>query len=99
MARWSRRRTVDEPLELSASAEVHPTSLVASAARLKNMDGLAWRSYKFGDDTWQTEAWRLYDIVGELRFISNWVGSACSRVRIYVAEVDDNGRVQKEVAE
>jgi hypothetical protein len=63
------------------------------------MDGLAWRSYKFGDDTWQTEAWRLYDIVGELRFISNWVGSACSRVRIYVAEVDDNGRVQKEVAE
>jgi hypothetical protein len=61
------------------------------------MDGLGWRTYKFGDDTWQTEAWRLYDIVGELRFVSNWIGSACSRVRIYVAEVDDNGRVQKEV--
>lgn len=96
MARWNRRREPTEPLELPASHEA-PQSLIASAARMK-MDGLAWRSYKFGDDTWQTEAWRLYDIVGELRFIANWVGSACSRVRIYVAEVDDNGRVQKEVA-
>lgn len=82
-------------------AEVEPatqprSSLVASAARIK-MDGLGWRTYKFGDDTWQTEAWRLYDIVGELRFVANWIGSACSRVRIYVAQVDDNGRVQKEV--
>jgi hypothetical protein len=91
--RLSRRR----PTELisDVSRETSP-SLVASAARIK-MDGLGWRTYKFGDDTWQTEAWRLYDIVGELRFIANWIGSACSRVRIYVAEVDDNGRVQKEV--
>src|SRR5688500_13593635 len=70
-------------------------SLVASAARIK-LDGQGWKSYKFGDDTWQTEAWRLYDIIGELRFIANWVGSALSRVRIYVAEVDKNGRVQQE---
>lgn len=63
------------------------------------MDGLGWRTFKFGDDTWQTEAWRLYDIVGELRFLANWIGSACSRVRIYVAKVDDNGRVQKEVTD
>jgi hypothetical protein len=63
------------------------------------MDGLGWRTFKFGDDTWQQEAWRLYDIVGELRFLANWIGSACSRVRIYVAKVDDNGRVQKEVTD
>jgi hypothetical protein len=71
-------------------------SLVASAARIK-LDGTGWRTYRFGDDTWQQEAWRLYDIVGELRFVANWIGAACSRVRIYVAQVDDNGRVQKEV--
>jgi hypothetical protein len=70
-------------------------SLVASAARIK-LDGQGWRSYKFGDDTWQMETWRLYDIIGELHFIANWVGSALSRVRIYVAEVDKNGRVQQE---
>lgn len=82
--------------------EVAPTahvgkSLIASAARIK-LDGLGWRTYRFGDDTWQTEAWRLYDIVGEFRFVANWIGAACSRVRVYVAEVDKNGRVQKEVS-
>lgn len=84
-----RRRGHIEPVP------AEPKSLVASAARIK-LDGQGWKSYKFGDDTWQTEAWRLYDVVGELRFIANWVGSACSRVRIYVAEVDKNGRVQQE---
>lgn len=72
-------------------------SLVASAARIRKLDGLGWRTYQFGDISWQQEVWRLYDIIGELRFAANWVGSACSRVRIYVAEVDKNGRVQKEV--
>ena len=88
-------------LRKSREPEVVPTahvgqSLVASAARIK-LDGTGWRTYKFGDDTWQTEVWRLYDIVGEFRFVANWIGAACSRVRIYVAEVDKNGRVQKEV--
>ena len=83
-------------IEVAPTAHGVPRSLVASAARIK-LDGQGWRSYKFGDDTWQQEAWRLYDIIGELRFVANWIGSACSRVRIYVAEVDKNGRVQQEV--
>lgn len=91
--RLSRRART--PVEAVPTAHVG-SSLVASAARIK-LDGLGWRTYKFGDDTWQTEAWRLYDIIGELRFVANWIGAACSRVRIYVAQVDDNGRVQKEV--
>jgi hypothetical protein len=74
----------------------HPRSLVAAAAQI-NLSGRSWRTYKFGDDTWQQEAWRLYDIIGELRFVANWMGSACSRVRIYVAEVDEYGRIKKEV--
>src|SRR6188474_1015784 len=78
-------------------AHESPASMIASAIRLTNLDGRGWRSYKFGDDSWQQEVWRLYDIIGELRFVANWIGSACSRVRIYVAEVDANGRVQKEV--
>ncbi len=84
-------------IEVAPPIHQTPNSLVASAARIKNFEGAGWRSYKFGDDSWQQEAWRLYDIIGELRFIANWVGSACSRVRIYVAQVDDNGRIQKEV--
>ncbi len=82
---------------VASPAHESPKNLVASAARIRSLDGLAWQSYRFGDDSWQTEAWRLYDIIGELHFVANWIGSALSRVRLYVAEVDDNGRVQQEV--
>lgn len=94
MAGFRRSRTP----EVTAPPHKAATSLVASAARV-NLEGQAWRTYRFGNDEWQSEAWRLYDIVGELRFAANWVGSACSRVRIYVAEVDKNGRVQQETTD
>jgi len=73
-----------------------PKSLVAAAARISLTGQKTWLNYRFGDNTWQEECWRLYDVIGELRFAASWVGSACSRVRIYVAEVDKNGRVQQE---
>jgi hypothetical protein len=77
-------------------AESAPVSLVASAAQV-SLKELAWRSYKFGDDAWQQEAWRLYDVVPEFHAAADWVGNACAQVRIYVAEVDENGRIQQEV--
>lgn len=92
MGRFRRTPQVTPPPHEAAS------SLVASAARI-NLEGQSWRTYRFGNDEWQSEAWRLYDIVGELRFAANWVGSACSRVRIYVADVDKNGRVQQETTD
>jgi hypothetical protein len=92
MARWSTRK----PQEVVEAAAEEPSSLIASAVRIR-LDGQSWRTWRFGDDSWQQEAWRLYDIIGELRFVANWVGSACSRVRLYVADVDKNGRVQQEV--
>jgi len=82
-----RRKAVDLP-PASPPQEVHRRSLVAAAARITNLEGRAFQAYKFGDDSWQPECWRLYDVIGELRFVANWVGSACSRVRIYVAEVE-----------
>jgi len=89
-----RRRAVPVPEPVHQPAL---NSLVASAVRIRNLDGRAWPKYKYGDTTWQSELWRLYDIIGEFRFVAGWIGSACSRVRIYVAEVDTNGRVQQEV--
>lgn len=71
-------------------------SLIASAARIKISD-TSWAGYRFKDESWQRELWRLYDLIGEFHFASNWIGSACSRVRIYVAEVDKLGRVGAEV--
>jgi len=92
---FGRQKPSANPVTPEVSPEPERASLVASAARIR-LDGQGWRTWRFGDDSWQQEAWRLYDIIGELRFVANWIGSACSRVRLYIAEVDENGRVQQE---
>jgi hypothetical protein len=86
-----RRKNVEviEPVEVERTEH----SLIASAMKYR-FDDASYNNYRFRDETWQRELWRLYDITPELRFSANWVGSACSRVDIYVAEVDKLGRVQ-----
>lgn len=71
-------------------------SLLASALRFKFED-TSYASWRFRDESWQRELWRLYRITPELRAAASWVGQCCSRVRIYVADVDSLGRVQGEV--
>jgi hypothetical protein len=70
-------------------------SLVASALRFR-FDDSSYNSFRFRDESWQRELWRLFRITPELRFAASWVGQCCSRVRIYVADVDKLGRVQGE---
>jgi hypothetical protein len=65
-------------------------SVTAAVSRL-SMDGASWRSYRFGDRAWQTDAWRLYDITGQLRFVANWVGNSVSRCNLYVAKAKPDG--------
>jgi hypothetical protein len=76
--------------------KAEPRSMIASAATAKFTEPL-WNKYFSTDEAWQTEIWRLYDVVPEFSRGANWVGSACSRVRIYVAEIDEAGEVQQEV--
>jgi hypothetical protein len=86
-SRFSRKQA----LEL-ASAPANPRSLIASAVQVQVGDLLSWKSWALGrDEAWQRELWRLYDNVGEFRFAANWVGSAMSRCRIYVAEINEDG--------
>lgn len=84
---------------ITASAEVVPRrqqqSLIASAIRT-NISDLSYNLWKFRDETWQRELWRFYDIIPEFGFAARWVGQCCSKVRIYVADVDKLGRVQGE---
>jgi len=40
---------------------------------------------------WQNEAWDMLDAVGELRYYVGWRSSSCSRVRLIVSELDDDG--------
>lgn len=73
-----------------------PNSLIASAVKV-NLNETAWRSYRLRDEQWQRETWRLYDQIGEFRFAAGYIGSAVSRVRIFVSELDELGRVSGEV--
>lgn len=66
------------------SAPVVPenSALVASAVNMppvqRNMTGKTQQ--------WQGQAWDYYDRIGELRFVSNWVGNVMSRARLVVAK-------------
>lgn len=100
-------RTVDlsEILAIAASAATQqtpaaptPRAVTGAVARV-TMTGASWRSYRFGDRAWQADAWRLYDITGQLRFVANWIGNSVSRCRMYVAEIGDDGELLGEVTD
>jgi hypothetical protein len=44
-----------------------------------------------GRTGWQTEAWKLLDAVGELRYYVGWRSNACSKVKIIASELDEQG--------
>ncbi len=73
-----------------------PMSMIASAVRMTLSDE-AWRGYRFTDEGWQRLAWDFYDTNEQLHNAVDYVGNACSLVRIYVAHVDENGVRQDEV--
>lgn len=75
-----------------------PLSLIASAVRMTLSDA-AWRGYRFTDESWQKIAWEFYDTNPQLHNAVDYVGNACSLVRIYVANVDENGVRQDEVTD
>lgn len=96
MILWSRNRDNDLAAVNKAVVPTAPArSLVASAIKV-NFEDISYNTYRFRDETWQRELWRLYDLIPEFRYSASWVGNCCSQVRIYVADVDKLGRVQKE---
>lgn len=69
--------------------------IIASAARLQ-LDNGSWRSYanrSMVDEGWQRDAWFYYNIIGAFNYAANWVGNACGRAEVYVADVNELGVV------
>ena len=83
-------------MAFASSSKRKSRSLIASAAAV-DLSMPVWSQYPSVDSTWQQELWRLYHCVPEFAKGANYVGSCCSRCRIYVAEVNDQGEVQREV--
>lgn len=85
---FSRKAAVVEPPP--------PLNIIGSAVRMTLSDE-AWRGYRFTDEGWQKEAWDFYDTNSQLHNAIDYIGAACSLVRIFVAAVDENGVRQGEV--
>jgi hypothetical protein len=92
---------VQEIVEYDSAATVDPENvraLVAAAAQVQLDEGSVMRK-RIGDEEWQREAWRHYDINGELRFAANRHAGALSQCRLYVAELDEAGQPGPEASD
>jgi hypothetical protein len=69
---------------------------IATAAMLGPTDTL-WDNYRFTSLGWQREAWRFYHIIPELHYAANYIGAACSRVRIFIEHLNEYGVPDGEV--
>lgn len=87
-------------LRRSVVPRVEPKrSLTAAVATVDFTEGSSWRTWKFGNAQWQQEAWRLYDIVGELHTLAGRIGDSLSQARLYVTEVGEDGEESGEVTD
>lgn len=90
----------NSPLPHTDRCRSHPrppnSALTAASVRM-SVAGVGWKTWRWGDTAWQLEAWRLYDIIGEMRKYANMIGALVSKCRLYVAEIDQNGEPTKEV--
>jgi len=85
------RKSKAEPV-----SEPQTVPLAASAVRM-GLSEEAWRGYRFTDEAWQRQAWDFYDTNAQLHNAVDYIGAAASMIRIFVAEVDENGVRQGEV--
>lgn len=44
---------------------------------------------------WQAEAWDMYEVVPEVRFLANWIGNAMSGARLYAGRRLEDGTIEE----
>jgi hypothetical protein len=78
------------PIALVSSNRPRPlTSLLASAQRLTSAK-LKTSSRSSTGKNWQEDAWEMYDLVGEERFLANTLAGRMSQARLYVGRLAEN---------
>lgn len=96
MAWWNFRRRNPTPPAGPSTQPAYTTSALTASVATVQLDGVAWQTWRPGSRAWQNDAWRLYDITSQLRFVASWVGTSVASCRLYVAEVDDTGEAGQE---
>jgi hypothetical protein len=66
-------------------------SLIASATRLtarKIKDRSRTRGYNRNSEAWEDDAWEMYDLVGEQRFLATTLANRMGQARLYVGKLN-----------
>lgn len=66
---------------ISAPAPKVPPAFMASAANL-TMNKSGKPKAKIPSAEWQTQAWNFYDLIGEFRYATNWIGNLLSKATL-----------------
>lgn len=69
-----------QPVVYSA---LRPITASAANVSLKDKDAVARLKKRIDSSTWQTEAWDMYELLGEIHFSANLISNITSRVRLY----------------
>lgn len=73
------------------------SSLVASAKRIRETNRYTGtRNAATQQEQWQDEAWDLYDLVGELRFLTTTIAGRLGQSHLYIGKQDPNGEQEPE---
>jgi hypothetical protein len=64
-------------------------ALKASAARIVNKNVERTFNLSTQKGGWQSEAWDLYDLVGEERYLADTLGNTIGRAKLYIGRVND----------
>ena len=67
-------------------------AVVAASTRLMPQTAGQY-SLRIKREAWTVEAWRQYDICGELHFATNWLANSCGRCHLTICEIDSAGRI------
>ena len=78
-----------DQLLATRKGDIAATALIASAVRYPGNSVKVYQGYQ----EWQKEAWRFYDITGELRFAANWMANVLSRADLNAATRNLQGEI------
>lgn len=73
------------------SAPMQALTAAAIAYPGKGRSSSAQRSGK--PESWQTQAWKFYDEVGELRYGANWIANVGAQSLLYAGRRDETGNI------
>lgn len=67
----------------------YPNSLVASAKRLTTNEIKGGSFRKSTAETWQNDAWEMYDLVGEQRFLATTLAGRVAKARLFIGKLSE----------